>query len=101
MYVSFVLKDIGKLPPEMMEQIRIVEDHRTELPYEFKKYIVFCIVNDYQAYILTQSDNEEEATIYIKNVIDSLKQGESVEIIDEAGIYQRIQLSYKGINWIW
>jgi len=101
MFVHFVLKDMSKLPPSLTKEIEHLEDHRTGEGYQFKRYVIFCIMNEVHAYILSQYDSEIEAGEEFKNMVNELKEGNELEITDEAGIFESMQLSYRGIKWIW
>ena len=100
-FVHFVLKDMSKLPPSLVKDVGHIEDHRSGEVFKFKRYIIFCIINEAQAYILSQYDSEIESGESFKKIIDDLKQGNDIVIVDEAGIFESMQLSYRGINWIW
>lgn len=101
LWVHFVLKDLSKLPPHLAQSIGSIEDHRTGKPFQFQRFIVFCIVGEEEAYILNQFNTEEEATVIFKDFVQRLKYGEDIEITDQAGIFSPLQLSYRGIKWIW
>lgn len=100
-YISFVLKDTTKLPPDIKELFGEIVDHKTDEPFEHKKYMCFCIVNESQAYILGQFEDQRESWLFISDYIQRLKFGEEVEIKDQASLFGNLKLSYMGINWIW
>lgn len=101
MFVHFVLKDMTALPKQLEAEIHTIEDYRTGRPFEFKKYLIFCIINDTRAYIYDQQDEKDQIVTNFIDVIQRLKFGENVEINDQAGMYESVQLSYSGIKWLW
>lgn len=101
MNVLFVLKDTNALPEEIHQAFSKVRDFKTGLPFKYKNFTCFCIVNDDQAYLINQFDDNKEAWSYMHDLIQRLKFGDRIQIRDLTGTFESIRFSYMGVDWIW
>lgn len=101
MMIDFVLKDMRRLPEDVQEVLRKMENFDTKEPIKFSKYCMFIIVNDEFTYLFYQNDDKAKIWKKFAETIQDLKEGLDLEIRDEQGLFQRMLISYKGINWIW
>ena len=97
-YLSLILKDTTKLPQQLIEQMKFIEENKENI---FKKYIIFGIISDTDTYVLGEYDTKADAWVNFKDLVQKLKFGETIEMKDQAGVFNPIRVSYKGINWIW
>ena len=59
--VEVMLKDNKYCSQEMGEFLNNLEDHRTGERFEPKQYLLMCIINDADPYVLGNFDNKKEA----------------------------------------
>jgi len=101
LYIQILLKDNSRIPEHIQENLEVLEDHRTGMKFNPKKYMLLCIVNDTEPYVLGNFDDKREAWKSTANIIQNLKYGEQIILEDLLHISTPLRLSYKGIDWIW
>jgi len=96
----FVLKDIKHAPANLKEVLDhlITYDRKKVFPH---RYVITAYFNESRAYYIMSTDNEKEAMDRYKEIIDTLKEGKEVELVDYAGYSHPLRISYRGVQWLW
>ncbi len=97
---TFILKDCSKLPLQVRELFSklVTYDGKKVFP---KRFVICAFFNDNRAYYIESIEDTEEAWVKFRNIIDRLKHGEEVELVDYAGYSHPLRLSYRGVQWLW
>jgi len=97
---TFILKDCSKLPLQIRETFDklITYDGKKVFP---KRFVICAFFNDERAYYIESIEDTVEAWNKFKNIIERLKHGEEVELVDYAGYSHPLRLSYRGVQWLW